>query len=85
LHGGLKGFDKVVWDATVADSTQPSLTLKYVSKDGEEGTPATWMLQLCYTLSDDNGLKIEYSATTDKPTPVNLTNHSYFNLTGSCG
>jgi aldose 1-epimerase len=83
LHGGLKGFDKVVWDASVADSTQPSLTLKYVSKDGEEGYPGNLNVTVVYTLSDDDGLKIDYTATTDKPTPVNLTNHSYFNLTGS--
>jgi aldose 1-epimerase len=83
LHGGLKGFDKVVWDASVTDSANPSLTLKYMSKDGEEGFPGNLNVTVTYTLSDDNGLKIEYTATTDKPTPVNLTNHSYFNLTGS--
>jgi aldose 1-epimerase len=83
LHGGMKGFDKVVWDATVPDSTQPSITLKYLSKDGEEGYPGNLDVTVVYTLSDDDGLKIEYTATTDKPTPVNLTNHSYFNLTGS--
>ena len=83
LHGGLKGFDKVVWDASIPDSTTPSLTLKYMSKDGEEGFPGNLNVTVTYTLSDDDGLKIEYTATTDKPTPVNLTNHSYFNLTGS--
>ncbi len=82
LHGGLKGFDKVVWDPSVADSTIPSLTLKYTSKDGEEGFPGNLNVTIVYTLSDSNGLKIQYVATTDKPTPVNLTNHSYFNLTG---
>jgi aldose 1-epimerase len=83
LHGGLKGFDKVVWDASIPDSTKPSITLNYLSKDGEEGFPGNLNVTVVYTLTDDNGLKIEYTATTDKPTPVNLTNHSYFNLTGN--
>ncbi|MEO8711099.1 MAG: aldose epimerase family protein [Parafilimonas sp.] len=83
LHGGLKGFDKVVWDASIPDSTMPSITLKYLSKDGEEGFPGNLNVTVVYTLTDDDGLKIEYTATTDKPTPVNLTNHSYFNLTGN--
>lgn len=82
LHGGIKGFDKVVWNASVADSTIPLLTLKYLSKDGEEGYPGNLDITVVYTFTDSNELKIEYSATTDKPTPVNLTNHSYFNLTG---
>ena len=82
LHGGLKGFDKVVWDASVPDNSVPSLTLKYVSKDGEEGYPGILNITVQYTLTDDDGLKIEYNAETDKATPVNLTNHSYFNLTG---
>src|SRR5450432_2881651 len=82
LHGGLKGFDKQVWDATMVDSV-PALTLSYVSKDGEEGYPGTLKVTVVYTLSDDNELGIEYNAETDKPTPLNLTNHSYFNLTGS--
>lgn len=85
LHGGLKGFDKVVWDATVIDDSLPSLTLKYVSKDGEEGYPGNLQVTVQYTLTDDNALKIEYNAETDKATPVNLTNHSYFNLTGDVG
>jgi aldose 1-epimerase len=82
LHGGLKGFDKQVWDATTVDSV-PALTLNYISKDGEEGYPGNLKVTVTYTLSDDNELGIEYSAETDKATPVNLTNHSYFNLTGS--
>ncbi len=82
LHGGLKGFDKVVWDASVSDSSTPSLTLKYLSKDGEEGYPGNLNVTVQYTLTNDDGLKIEYNAETDKATPVNLTNHSYFNLTG---
>ena len=82
LHGGLKGFDKVVWDAApLADST-PSLTLNYVSKDGEEGYPGNLKVSVTYSLSDNDELKLEYNAETDKATPVNLTNHSYFNLTG---
>jgi len=82
LHGGLKGFDKVVWDATVMNDSLPSLTLNYVSKDGEEGYPGNLKGTVQYTLTEDNELKIEYNAETDKATPVNLTNHSYFNLTG---
>src|SRR6185437_7839994 len=82
LHGGIKGFDKVVWDASVANDTIPSLTLKYLSKDGEEGYPGNLNVIVQYTLTNDGELKIEYDAETDKPTPVNLTNHSYFNLSG---
>lgn len=81
LHGGNKGFDKVVWDATPADSTA-SLTLTYLSKDGEEGYPGNLKVTVVYTLTDADELLIDYSAETDKPTVVNLTNHSYFNLTG---
>lgn len=81
LHGGNKGYDKVVWDATAADSTA-SLTLTYLSKDGEEGYPGNLKITVVYTLTDDNELLIDYSAETDKTTVVNLTNHSYFNLTG---
>lgn len=78
LHGGLKGFDKVVWN--VDDVNESSIHLSYTSKDGEEGYPGNLKVNVVYSLTDDNGLKIEYTATTDKPTPVNLTNHSYFNL-----
>ncbi len=82
LHGGIKGFDKVVWDASIPNDTVPSLTLKYLSKDGEEGYPGNLNVTVQYTLTNDDGLKIDYSAETDKATPVNLTNHSYFNLSG---
>lgn len=80
LHGGVKGFDKVIWSA--AQSGDSSLQLEYTSKDGEEGYPGTMKATVVYTLMPDNALKIHYTATTDKPTPVNLTNHSYFNLSG---
>ena len=82
LHGGIKGFDKVVWDATVPSDSVPSLTLKYLSKDGEEGYPGNLNVAVQYTLTNDDELKIEYNAETDKATPINLTNHSYFNLSG---
>ncbi len=82
LHGGNKGFDKVVWDASIGDTSTPALTLHYMSKDGEEGYPGNLHVTVQYTLTNDDELKIEYNAETDKPTPVNLTNHSYFNLTG---
>jgi len=83
LHGGNKGFDKVVWEATPAADSTPALTLTYLSKDGEEGFPGNLKVTVVYTLTDDDALNIEYKAETDKATPVNLTNHSYFNLTGS--
>jgi len=83
LHGGLKGFDKVVWDAkTAATSAGPSLELRYVSRDGEEGYPGTLSVTAVYTLTEDNGLRLDYTATTDKDTVLNLTQHSYFNLAG---
>ncbi len=82
LHGGLKGFDKVVWIPTVMDDTIPMLMLSYTSVDGEEGYPGNLKVMVHYILTNDDELKIEYSAETDKATPVNLTNHSYFNLTG---
>ncbi len=84
LHGGDKGFDKVVWNAseTKTDSTA-SLVLTYLSKDMEEGYPGNLETKVTYTLTNDNELQIVYEATTDKKTIVNLTQHSYFNLTGN--
>jgi aldose 1-epimerase len=82
LHGGLKGFDKQVWDASTQNDSTASLLLSYTSKDGEEGYPGNLKVTVRYTLTNDDELKIEYNATTDKPTVLNLTNHSYFNLTG---
>ena len=82
LHGGVVGFDKVVWEPTVENDSIPSLLLSYLSKDGDEGYPGNLNVDVHYTLTDQDELKIEYTATTDKKTVVNLTNHSYFNLTG---
>lgn len=82
LHGGLKGFDKVVWDPSPLTENTPALTINYLSKDGEEGYPGNLKVSVKFSLSDDNELKIEYDAQTDKATPINLTNHSYWNLTG---
>lgn len=79
LHGGEKGFDKVMWQAEKMPGDS-SLKLTYLSKDGEQGFPGNLSVEVIYTLSSDNALKIDYSATTDKATPVNLTNHAYFNL-----
>lgn len=81
LHGGTKGFDKVVWKARQAGPNQ--LELSYTSKDGEEGYPGNLAVRVTYTLTDTNELKIDYSGSTDKETVVNLTNHSYFNLAGA--
>jgi aldose 1-epimerase len=81
LHGGIKGFDKVVWDASESsDSTGVSLILSYLSKDGEEGYPGNLSVKVTYTLSNDDEFTTLIEATTDKATPVNLCNHSYFNL-----
>jgi aldose 1-epimerase len=83
LHGGLKGFDKVVWTANkVSTSDGPGVELKYLSKDGEEGYPGNLSVTVTYSLTADNELKIDYDATSDKDTVLNVTNHSYFNLAG---
>jgi aldose 1-epimerase len=83
LHGGLKAFDKVVWKAEqVASLSGPAVKFTYRSPDGEEGFPGNLDVAVTYSLQGDVGLKIDYQATTDKATPVVLTNHSYFNLAG---
>ena len=83
LHGGVKGFDKVVWDAEpMEDETSVGLKLTYRSYDGEEGYPGNLKCTVIYTLTNDNELKVSYEAETDKATVLNLTHHSYFNLGG---
>lgn len=83
LHGGIKGFNKAMWTAKIMPAKDgQSLELSYLSKDGEEGFPGNLKVSVIYTLTDSNALRIAYSATTDKKTVVNLTNHSYFNLAG---
>ena len=84
LHGGIKGFNKAVWTAKeIPAKDGQALELTYLSKDGEEGFPGNLHVRVIYTLNDANELKIDYSATTDKNTVVNLTSHSYFNLSGA--
>ncbi len=84
LHGGIKGFDKVVWKAmSLLTPDGPALELTYDSKDGEEGYPGNLSVTAIYTVTEDNALKLEFTATTDKDTLCNLTHHSYFNLRGS--
>jgi aldose 1-epimerase len=83
LHGGLKGFDKRVWSASTHDTSDgQQLILNYLSKDGEEGYPGNLKVTATYTLMRDNALRLEYEASTDKDTVINLTQHSYFNLSG---
>jgi aldose 1-epimerase len=83
LHGGTQGFDKVVWSSeSVQDSRGPQVVFTRTSPDGEEGYPGNLKTRITYTLTERNELIVEYQASTDKPTPVNLTQHSYFNLAG---
>ena len=83
LHGGNRGFDKVLWQAHEPAVDTPALELEYLSVDGEEGYPGNLQVKVRYTLTQSNELHLEYHATTDKLTVLNLTNHSYFNLDGS--
>ena len=84
LHGGVKGFDKANWEVEqiIEDTNQVGVSLNYVSTDGEEGYPGTLNVRVTYLLTEDNRLIVDYEATTDKATPVNLTQHAYFNLAG---
>lgn len=83
LHGGTKGFDKVAWTVTmVTKSPAPSVTLQYISPDGDQGYPGKLTATATYTLKSDSELEIDYTATTDKPTIVNISNHTYWNLSG---
>ena len=79
LHGGKKGFDKVIWQAEEKDD---GVKFSYLSRDGEEGYPGNLEAEVSVTLTDENELRLDYVATTDKPTPVNFTSHGYFNLAG---
>ena len=85
IHGGRKGFAQVVWQAKALPIRphEAAVQLTYLSKDGEESYPGNLTAKVTYTLTDENELRIDYEATTDKATPVNLTNHAYFNLAGS--
>jgi len=84
LHGGLKGFDKVLWQGEPAQTSNGSgVKFSYLSHDGEEGYPGNLSVTATYVLTEHNELKVEYSASSDKATPINLTNHSYFNLAGA--
>ena len=83
LHGGLRGFDKYVWQNEAVDSESPAIRFTLLSPDGDQGYPGNLFASVTYTLNDENQLRIAYSASTDKPTVINLTNHTYFNLVGA--
>lgn len=84
LHGGLRGFDKVVWHAEpTSEAHGVGVTFRHASPDGDEGYPGTVTVQVTYMLTDSNTVVIDYRAVTDKPTPINLSQHSYFNLAGA--
>jgi aldose 1-epimerase len=83
LHGGIQGFNKIVWNAEAAEGPDgPAVAFSHVSPDGDEGFPGALSVRMTYTLTDRNEVRLDYLATADAPTPVNLTNHSYFNLAG---
>lgn len=82
LHGGIKGFNKVIWDSHINNEKENSVIFKYLSKDGEEGYPGNVNLEVTYSLSEDDELIVEYFGSTDKTTVLNPSHHSYFNLTG---
>jgi len=83
LHGGVKGFDKRIWKGEILDTPEPSVRFTLRSNDGEEGYPGNLDVAVTYTLTNKNELRISYKATIDKPTVINLTNHTYFNLAGA--
>ena len=83
LHGGIKGFDKQVWKGETVNSKQPAVRFTLHSPDGQEGYPGNLDASVTYTLNDRNELRVSYKAKTDKPTVINLTNHTYFNLAGA--
>ncbi|MDO6470433.1 aldose epimerase family protein [Maribacter sp. 1_MG-2023] len=82
LHGGVVGFDKRIWDSTFENNDQSTIKMSLLSKDMEEGFPGNVQVDVSFTLTDDNELKIDYNATTDADTPLSITNHTYFNLEG---